>query len=83
MNSPIGGNHWKMFGSPGRIDTNQGRAHLRRGNYSNLSPHEIPLWGGSINIFFPRLGHEFFHGGEPLKNLGRRGGWKLIRVGRT
>ena len=50
-NSPIGENPWKKFGSPGRIDTNQGWAPLRKGNHSNLSPRDIPPRGGPLEFF--------------------------------
>ena len=42
MNSPRGGNTWKFFESPGRMEIDQGRALLRKGNHINPSPHEIP-----------------------------------------
>ena len=75
--------HHQHPSSPGSMDTNQGRAHLRRGNHSNPSPHNTPPRGGLLE-FFPRPGHKFSHrGGTPGKILVRRVGWTPIRVGRT
>ena len=42
----------ESFGLPGRMDTNQVWARLRRGNHSNPSPHNIPPRGGPLAIFF-------------------------------
>ena len=41
----------------GRMDTDQGRAQLRRGNHSNPSPHDIPPKGGTLEPPPPRPGH--------------------------
>ena len=52
--------------SPRRMDTNQGRAQLLRGNYSNPSPHDIPPRRGPLAIFSQRPGHKFSHRGKNL-----------------
>ena len=49
------------FGLLGRMDTDQVRAPLRRGNHSNPSPHDIPPMGGLLAIFFPRPRHKLSH----------------------
>ena len=73
-NSPIGGNPWKNSGSPGRMYTNQGPAHLLRGNHINPSLHEIPPRGGTLEVFLPRLGNKFSCRGEPQAKFCLSGG---------
>ena len=72
----LGGEPLENFGSPGRMDTDQGRAPLLKGNHSNPSPHDTPPRGGPID-FFPRPRHEFSHRGEPLPKFWPQGAGKL------
>ena len=62
------GERLEHFGSPGRMDTDKGRAPLRRGNHSNLSPHGIPPRGGPLAIF-PIMGHKLSYGRETLSKF--------------
>ena len=63
----------EKFGSPGRMDTNQGQAHLRRGNPSNPSSHDIPPRGGPLDFFFQGRGTNCPIGRNPWNNFGLPG----------
>ena len=73
MNYPIGGNPWQKFGSLGWMETDQGWAHLRRGNHSNPSPHNIPPRGGPLAFFFRGRSTNNPRGGNPWQNFGSLG----------
>ena len=62
----------EMFGFPGHMDTNQGQAPLRRGNHSNLSPHEIPPRRVPLAIFFEDISMTM--NGDVLPVMAMKGG---------
>ena len=57
------------FGSPGRMDTDQFQAPLRRGNHINPSLHNIPPRGVPLAIFFQCRAKNSPIGGNPWQNF--------------
>ena len=62
------------------MDTNQGRAHLRRGNHSNPSLQDIPPRWGPLAIFFQVRGTNTTIGGNLCQNFGRRGRENVVQT---
>ena len=63
----LGGEPLTNYGSPGHMDTDQGRTILRRGNHRNPSPQDIPPRGrplataATCNCTSPLLGGDTKH----------------------
>ena len=87
----LGGEPLANFVLLGRMDTDQGRAPLRRVKHSNQSPHDIPPMELPLVFFFRVRGTNSPIRGKPLanfelpgrmytdqgrKNLGKGGHWR-------